>query len=94
MCMTVYNANVVKYVNNQICSGLFKNRKSNNIPTGKGMNTINHIGALNASVIAPNETTEIPIIRACQVVMPLVIRRLPKKYDSDVSKIAIIKLII
>ncbi len=58
------------------------------------MNTINHIGALNASVIAPNETTEIPTIRACQVVMPFVIRRLPKKYDSDVSKIAIIKLII
>lgn len=94
MCMTVYNANVVKYVNNQICSGLFKNRKSNNMPTGKGINSINHIGALSASVIAPNETTETPMMRACQIAMPLAMKRLPKKYDKLVSKIAIIKLII
>lgn len=90
----MYKNNVIKYVNNQICSGFFKNRKSNNIPTGKGINTINHIGALSASVIAPIETTEIPMIRACQIAMPLVMKWLPKKYDKLVSKIATIKLII
>ena len=94
MCITMYKANIVKYENSQICSGLFKNRKSNNMPTGKGINTINHIGALNASVIAPNETTKIPMIRACQIVMPLVMKRLPKKYDRPVNRIATIKLMI
>lgn len=89
----MYKIKVVKYVKNQICSGLIKNRKSNNIPTGNGINTINHIGAPSASAIAPNETTEILIIRACQTAIPLVIKRLPKRYDRAVSKIAITKLI-
>lgn len=43
-----------------------KKRNSNNIPTGNGINIINHIGDPSASVIAPNETTEVPIIIACQ----------------------------
>ncbi len=36
------------------------------MPTGKGIRTINHIGAPRASVMAPIETTEIPIREACQ----------------------------
>lgn len=93
MCMTVYKANIVKYVKNQVCSGTFKNRKSNNIPIGNGINIINHIGEPIASVIAPYETTEVPIIIACQKNMPLVVIRLPKKYDKAVNKMAATKLI-
>ena len=56
------------------------------------MSTINQIGAFSASVIAPNDTTEMPMIRACQAAIPFVIIRLPKKYERVVSKIAKKKL--
>lgn len=49
------------------------------MPTGKGANTINHIGAPTASVIAPIETTEAPMMNACNIEILRFNIRLPKK---------------
>jgi hypothetical protein len=49
------------------------------MPTGNGMRTINQIGAPNASVIDPNDTTEAPMIIAARIEMLLFRIMLPKK---------------
>lgn len=64
MWITEYIAKVNKYVINHIFAGSLKNKKSRIIPIGKGTKIINQIGAFKISVIAPNETTVAPIIRA------------------------------
>ncbi len=79
ICMTAYKTNVIKYVKNHVCIGSFKKKKSKSIPIGKGTKIINHMGAFSASVTAPNKTTEVPIIKDCQVDNPLLSMRLPRK---------------
>lgn len=90
--MIEYIAKIIKYVRAHVCTGSFKKRKSSSIPIGKGTKIINHIGAFSASVEAPNKTTEVPIIKACQAANPLLSGKLPMKYDKAVSPIAKRKL--
>ena len=60
-------------------TGSPKNKKSKAMPIGKGIKIINHIGAFRASVMAPNETTEVPIIRAWKTDKPFESKKLPMK---------------
>lgn len=83
---------MVTYVTNQTRSDFRKNIYSNPIPTGNGISTTNQIGAPNASVMAPNDTTDVPITKDCHSLIGYLISLLPKKYDSDVRIIDNIKL--